>query len=177
MANIHEMPSFNSDGDLYCSRCKSYQNINEFWNNKGKEYRANKALACKTCERKRSKEKRIRQCNNDIETFLKASIKMSHWNAQKRKLVYEISLKDLLNLWEKQNGICALSGESMTHIRGKGRVITNVSIDRIDSKKGYIVENIQLVCQFCNFIKNEFTDTELINWCKKIVEYNNEKRK
>ena len=46
---------------------------------------------------------------------------------------------------------------------------TNISIDRIDSTKGYIEGNIRLVCAAVNFMKHRMNDEELVWWCKEIV--------
>jgi hypothetical protein len=53
-------------------------------------------------------------------------------------------------LWEKQKGLCALTGIPMTYKFYEGRVNTNLSVDRIDSAKGYSKDNVQLVCMAAN---------------------------
>lgn len=83
-----------------------------------------------------------------------------------------IKIEDLLNLWKKQDGICAISGIKMTHVRGKGRINTNVSIDRIENNRGYTLDNIQLVCDRVNIMKNTMSLTELIYFCNEIVKNN-----
>ena len=73
----------------------------------------------------------------------------------------------MIKLWEQQKGICAITGLKM--LEPVGYVASRVplklpktaSIDRINSKKGYIRGNIQWVCVFANLAKNTFDD-ELI---------------
>jgi hypothetical protein len=78
----------------------------------------------------------------------------------------------LHELWNKQNGICALSGIPMTYCFDSGRVPTNVSVDRIDSTLGYIRGNTQLVCMAVNQMKSDLTIEQLKYFCKSILENN-----
>ncbi len=78
----------------------------------------------------------------------------------------------LTELYEKQEGLCALSGESMTTTKGEGRVMTNISIDRVDPGIGYERDNIQLVCLAPNLMKYSMSTDELKGWCGKILNHN-----
>ena len=75
--------------------------------------------------------------------------------------------------WTKQKAktglSCPLSGETMTHILGKGAILTNISIDRINSDKDYVRGNIQFVCLMANIMKNKYDNKNLLIWSKKIV--------
>lgn len=90
---------------------------------------------------------------------------------------------DLIKILEKQNYKCALTGVELTcNVRlnedsTKKRSVfrTNVSIDRIDNKKGYTLDNVHLVCYVVNVARHDCTIEEYIDWCKKVTEYNNEK--
>ncbi len=82
---------------------------------------------------------------------------------------WEITTGYLEELWDKQNGRCALSGVFMTWQSGEGRQDLNVSIDRKSPDKGYIIGNIQLVTQRVNIMKHILKDAELYWWCKNIV--------
>lgn len=75
----------------------------------------------------------------------------------------------LMELFEAQDGRCAVSGELMTHVIGSSRTWTNISIDRKDSTKGYEPGNVQLVCAAVNVMKNEMTDDELRFWAERIT--------
>ena len=58
----------------------------------------------------------------------------------------------------------------MTLIIGNGkRNKYNLSIDRIDSSKGYTKDNIQLVCSAANMMKGYMEYNELIQFCKAII--------
>ncbi len=75
----------------------------------------------------------------------------------------------LLDLFYRQDGLCAITAQPMTHIRGQGRINTNISLDRIDSTKGYTEDNVQLVCCIVNIMKHNMTDVELRFWCSQIL--------
>jgi hypothetical protein len=81
-----------------------------------------------------------------------------------------ISLDALELLWHTQDGCCALTGWQMTMELGNGVIPTNCSIDRIDSKQGYIVGNVQLVCRAANIAKSNLEQSDFIQLCKAILE-------
>lgn len=88
------------------------------------------------------------------------------------KGVHTLSQDFLYSLYEKQNGLCALSKIPMTFIHGIGRTRTNLSVDRIDSSKEYTEDNVQLVCGIVNIMKGNMTIIELKYWCEKICQEN-----
>lgn len=115
-------------------------------------------------------------------------LRMSKGHAKDRGIEFNITLTDLFNLWEKQNGICALSGEKLLLakpifkvINGKQILIESpkdrntVSLDRIDSNSAYTVDNIQFVHKTINTMKWQLSEKEFINRCLQIVRYAEEK--
>ena len=66
-----------------------------------------------------------------------------------------INIDFLINLYNNQNGLKTISGIKMTHYHNKGRCFTNLSIDRLDNTKGYLIDNIQLVCMAVNQMKSD----------------------
>lgn len=90
--------------------------------------------------------------------------------------LYNIDAAYLIELFEQQAGLCALTGRAMTWITGKGRVMTNISVDRIDSAKGYERGNIQLVCLQANIMKQDLDLAVLVDWCRAVVKRNNNGR-
>lgn len=87
--------------------------------------------------------------------------------------VFTISREDLHDIYDKQNGKCAYSDLPMTYIKdGTGYHLTNISIDRINNKLGYVEGNVCLVCLAINMMKYTMDLDELIDWCKLISKNN-----
>ena len=82
----------------------------------------------------------------------------------------DLTVPVLLDLFKKQNYKCAKTGIKLTHLKGQGKVDTNISVDRIDSTiKLYTLSNIQLVCYRYNIMKGDMNEKELANWCNLIL--------
>lgn len=90
---------------------------------------------------------------------------------QKKKLDFNLTKDYLKQLWDKQNGICALSGIAMTFDIDSGRTNTNVSVDRINPNLGYTKDNIQLVCMAVNQMKSDLKLEELYMFCEALLRY------
>lgn len=82
--------------------------------------------------------------------------------AQIRNLECSLTIVELQDQWEKQKGICALSGLPIA-------IKQDASIDRIDSKRGYILGNVQWVHKDVNLMKNHFDQTYFIEMCRRIA--------
>jgi len=89
--------------------------------------------------------------------------------AKKRGISCTVTPQFLFDLYEKQEGMCALTGFKMSTIYGEGRKHRNISLDRIDNTKGYSQKNVQLVCHIVNIMKNNLTQEEFIEYCKAII--------
>lgn len=70
---------------------------------------------------------------------------------------FDLDVDYLEQLWGQQGGLCALTKLPMMH---KFNSLLSASVDRIDSSKGHIKGNIQIVCQWVNSAKNEYTNAE-----------------
>lgn len=68
----------------------------------------------------------------------------------------------------RQRGKCAVTKYPMVYV-GKRERQRVASLDRIDSRKGYHVENCQLVCRAVNIMKNDMTMFEFRFWCASVV--------
>ena len=97
-----------------------------------------------------------------LQTICKAGIKRKGGN---------ITWQFLDKLWENQNGKCAITGYDMTYQSGNGKVVTNVSIDRIDGKGIYTEDNVRLTCVSANIARGILGEKEFIKMCKDIVNY------
>jgi hypothetical protein len=72
----------------------------------------------------------------------------------------DLRLRDLIELWNRQEGRCAITGIPMTYRAERASFFPyNISIDRIIPKwEGgtYALNNIQLVCKMANELKKHY---------------------
>ncbi len=99
-------------------------------------------------------------------------------NAKRRKDHGEFSITSsyLKELWESQNGLCAVTGLKLEHRyfsswKHDKKSPYQASLDRIDNSKGYIVGNIRFVCLMYNYARNNFSDEETIEFFNKVKNY------
>jgi len=95
--------------------------------------------------------------------WLFAKTRRGRTHGRRSNFKWGVSLDFLCGLWEDQKGKCALSGLPMTMQRYR---LDGASIDRIDSTKGYVPGNIQLVCKAINLAKNKNTNEEMMAFIK-----------
>lgn len=102
----------------------------------------------------------------DVDNFLKTSLKTIDIKINrgtiKRKLILPkhictVDFQYLKNLYNEQNGKCAITKMNMTHDKS----LYAISVDRINSEVGYIPDNVQLVCRWINLAKNTHTNEEI----------------
>lgn len=79
-----------------------------------------------------------------------------------------LTLQDLMSAWDNQDGKCFYSNYELREpiFDGRGRSYKAASVDRIDSKRGYIKGNIVWCCWGCNIAKQNFDIEEFIENCK-----------
>lgn len=85
-------------------------------------------------------------------------------NALKRNLEFNLSKEDLLI-----PEYCPILNIKLTNISEQGRVKSNASVDRIDSTKGYTKDNILVVSDLANRMKQNATQEELIAFAKGVL--------
>jgi len=94
-------------------------------------------------------------------------------NKNKRGINCRVALADLKNIWEKQNGICHYTGWGLKLPRNMkfplGQIPEQASVDRIDSKKDYALDNIHFIAYIGNLAKNSFSEMDLFNFCYSVV--------
>lgn len=87
----------------------------------------------------------------------------------------DVTLEDLKELWESQNGICPYTGiELVLPENGNLKTIDffhRASLDRIDSSKGYVKGNIQFISTPINYLKAEQKDEDVKKFLKLISEF------
>lgn len=137
-----------------CSRCKQILNIEEFSRSDLNGY----CTYCRKCDVQKAKER----CSKSIYNRLLYKLKSSERTAKRKNMPFNISTEYLLLLWKKQNGKCYYTDREMSIKTDQPNV---VSIDRIDSKIGYIEGNICLCCAKINIMKSDLSIEEFKDWC------------
>lgn len=110
---------------------------------------------CKHCEKIY-----VQQKNSQTNIYLKSLINGIKKDKRRLDKGYDLEYEFIIDLYNKQNGKCALTGIPMTTYKGKGLYFSNVSIDRIDPSKGYFQNNVQLVCFWANQSKGTLSMDE-----------------
>lgn len=167
------------DGLLKCMRCTNYFEKEEFSKigGEGKKcgsvIRENRRYECRKCQHEHQKEYyRNLSGERRLKTALLFRLKGALSRSLKNGIEYNITIQHLLKIWGDQKGKCALSGIPMTFEIYKGRINSNVSLDRITPHLGYTKGNVQLVCMAANQMKNDLTNEELFVFCEKILIHN-----
>jgi len=94
--------------------------------------------------------------------------------AKRRNIEFNITILELENLLEQQNFKCKLSGLIINCSRSADRNYSTyqeqtASLDRIDSSKGYIIDNIQWVHKDVNNSKQDYNQDYFIELCNMIA--------
>jgi hypothetical protein len=158
-----------TDGKKTCSVCKKRKDVSEF--NSDKQNKDGLQICCKDCQIMR-----LNKSQSKLNGFAKKLFRDLKKNALNRNIKVTITVDDIFDLYEKQNGICVYSGIKMTtdNIPKEGRRynnLHNISVDRIDSNKAYDKDNVQLVCMEVNIMKYDFDEIHFIELCTKISKH------
>jgi hypothetical protein len=78
-------------------------------------------------------------------------------SAKKRNLKWALTLDDIENMLEGQGGKCHYTGLPLVLEANSQKTI---SLDRIDSSRGYVLSNVVLCCTFVNLAKLDMTVAE-----------------
>lgn len=161
-------------GHKKCKSCKKVLDLSNFYtgtNGNGRTYTDRTCRPCSNGEKNKRRGKTPESFIRHLYSQLKYKRKKTH--------NYLITPEEIIELYYKQNGKCALSGIEMTHIKdGSGYHGENISIDRIDCKDHYHLKNIQLVCYAVNMMKWTQEQEEMLQWCIRINNnyYDNKKQ-
>lgn len=154
-----------------CRTCKSLLPVELFAIN-----RANKdglQVACKSCDNIRQKQRRItkkkemqeyskeyRKRNKDNLDFrLQGLLNASRARAKEKDREHTLTLNDLKKLFPI-DGCCPVFGFKLEWNQAGFRE-TSPSLDRIDSTRGYTLDNVQIISWKANRIKSYATVEEL----------------
>lgn len=101
--------------------------------------------------------------------WFRAHITRENSQTARTKVSVTVTKEQLWDLFLKQNRKCALTGLPLTI--GSNRQ-NNASVDRIDSSKGYDIDNIQFVHKDINMMKRWYNQDYFIKMCKLVSKKN-----
>lgn len=105
------------------------------------------------------------ECNKtNLSVVIPKAISNAKVRAKKKGIEFDISSEHVWDLIEKQNGKCFYSGKQLGLIFNEN-LRDMMSIDRIDSSRGYTKDNVVLCCAAVNSMKNSMTIEEMVDWC------------
>lgn len=118
------------------------------------------------------KEAKARYRNNNREKLQDYILKNYEWyiwnscrnRCRRRNIEFNITVNDI-----KIPTHCPYLGVELTRIRYKGRQDYNPSLDRIDPTKGYTKDNIEVISDKANRMKNNANLEELIVFANAII--------
>lgn len=148
-----------------CARCQKDLPIASF----ERHAQGSTRNVCRPCKTATNRQQR----STGYEPYLSNLLSKSKHSSKVRGFTgYEITVEQLVDLWQRQEGRCAISGVVLTHHNdGTGTKDFNASIDRIDSTLGYVPGNVQLVAFRVNILKQALSTDMLYWWVKTIYQH------
>lgn len=164
-----------------CGQCKTTKNTSEFHKDKTKKLGV--SGTCKVCTKEISYKyylKNSESIRKKVSVYARSyTPKFSRdidsrlrnlcTKAKSRTKEFNLVEADLLVLWDKQNGRCAYT---KLPLLATANQFNTVSLDRVDSSKGYVVGNIQLVCAAINKMKQEYSEEMFVLFCLLVTQNN-----
>ena len=104
----------------------------------------------------------------DEYSSFRETLKKVRNRSKSKNIECDIDLKYLKEVWEKQDGKCPyLKRKLILPLTDQSHDKTNpnliASLDRIDSKMGYVKGNVQFISTTLNFAKNKYDESVLLN--------------
>lgn len=123
-------------------------------------------LSCEKCRRINSRSK------EEITGYIWGQLQ-NRRKIRNGDIEFSVTKEYAYNLFLTQDRKCALSGVDICFAdtaKGHQTGESTASLDRIDSSKGYVEDNVQWVHKRVNVMKNNMSDQEFIEWCRRIVD-------
>ena len=142
-------------GHKVCTVCGSEKPVEAFPGRRG--------ATCGVCHGRLGRERHGRSA----EAWCTYLVTQARSNAKKTDREFNITPEQVYGLWEKQGGLCALTGIPMQHHPAYSDM--NASMDRKEGSIGYVIDNVQLVCWRINEMKNDQPEHQLLWWARALV--------
>jgi hypothetical protein len=97
--------------------------------------------------------------------------------SKERDIPFSVTIQYIGNLFERQKGVCALTGTVLTLKKTSTDKTQTASLDRKDSSKGYIRGNLQWVHKSINKLKSNLQQESFIYLCYQVTKHHKEVNK
>jgi hypothetical protein len=188
-------PGFVCDEHAICHACQVRKHVEDFdWITKAFHWRGRVGLsaqarravflhrACRDCRFKaKAQWARHPLYSPSLEAFWEKRLQGVMNGAHARSIIFAIDKDDLIEMFLKQDGKCALSGLEL-NLREKGaaargqRALLQPSVDRIDSAGNYTLDNIQIVALAINLMKGDLGADNFVRLCRSVVRSDRERK-
>ncbi len=101
--------------------------------------------------------------------WVKINLDTRRGQCRKSGIPFDLSVDDVLALYEDQGGKCALTGAELLWGIDTNRGPGTLSVDRIDALGPYTKENVRLVVHWANIARQRLTDAEFVDLCRAVV--------
>lgn len=157
-----------------CNVCKVDKPLEEF--SKLHCTKDGRAYACLTCSR--VKAKAYRDLNREQynvnqklgrqteKTFIAQLLHGAKTRSKQKGFEFSLTVEFITDLLHKIDYKCQITGQQMNlnSFSKKDKNPFKVSLDRVDSTKGYTEDNVQLTCWAVNLMKNTFDEEDFKFW-------------
>jgi hypothetical protein len=151
-------------GGKHCTTCGKFKDISEFTANRSQE--SGYMGYCKACNNARNK--RYRKQEATLQSGCKRVYSYLLRRVRVKNLELDFGANYLEKLFEIQDGLCAYTGESLELNAGYSNTL---SVDRVDSSKGYTRDNVVLTTWEVNNCKQDLSLERFKTLCSKVVNH------
>lgn len=118
---------------------------------------------CLACRGQQSSEKYFRGIGRVSQTYFYHV----QAGAAARNIPFDVTIQDVWDIFEKQQGKCALSGLDLVFYKNhKNKGEQTASLDRIDSSRGYTKDNLQWIHKDINYMKSDLPQDAFVALCE-----------
>ncbi|MBA7688408.1 hypothetical protein ES703_96888 [subsurface metagenome] len=133
-----------------CSKCGLTKPLEQFTrDNKG---RSGHRAYCKACASKYMAKYYSQQPRGRYHRLRDA--------ASSQRIPFAITANDFIKWWVAQKPICFYCGQTLTNSIYRKHRLSDMTIDRKEPAKGYILSNMVLACRRCNLMKGDWLTVE-----------------
>lgn len=160
--NFPKKLDFVNDSEARCSRCRKIKPLQRFKTTRyhKTDVKVGYLSFCRNCYNLQSQNKIN---GNKLLRFKQITSRIKK-RSKTKNIPFDLSASYLLQLYEKQNGQCFYTGETMI-LKSTGQAKRlSVSVDRLEPEIGYVEHNVVLCCYIINRVKCDLSLNELAKW-------------